>query len=153
MGKSSRPLEKAERLLAGFSPSRLSEADAAAYASRWRKTFAARVLRETGTPTHLGFDWHAFSYAYAYAVSGDAAQSAYRARQRSQSFLVLLGATPSDGFACQADTLPWFDRAGLDVYVVASDFRWTMVFTHEADWCGPYFTTAEWAIKPPDGAV
>ena len=65
MSKRRRPVEKAERLLAGFSSSRLSAQDAAAHASRWRKTFAARVLAETGSPTHLGFDWHAFSYGYA----------------------------------------------------------------------------------------
>jgi hypothetical protein len=153
MSKRRRPVEKAERLLAGFSSSRLSAQDAAAHASGWRKTFAARVLAETGSPTHLGFDWHAFSYGYAYSVSGDAAQSAYRSRQCPQSFFVLVGATPSDGFACQADTLPYFDRAGLDVYVVANDFRWTMVFTHEAEWCGPYFTTAEWAARSADGAA
>jgi hypothetical protein len=149
MGKRDRPVEKAERLLASYSPTRLSAEDVAAHASRWRTTFAARVKKETGEPTHSGFDWHAFSYGFAYALSGDAAQSAYRARQRQQPFLVLIGGTPTDGFACQADTLPCFELAGLDVYVIAHNFRWTMVFTHEADWCGPYFTTADWAIKPP----
>ncbi len=153
MGKSRQLSAKAERLLAGFSPRRLADEEVAKHATRWRKTFAARVLRDTGKPTYLGFDWHAFSYGYTFAVSGDAARSAYRSRQGPQPFLVLLGDTASDGFACEADTLPWFDRAGLDVHVVACDFRWTMVFTHEADWCGPYFTTAEWALAPPSDAV
>ena len=30
------------------------------------------------------------------------------------------------------------DRAS-DVYIVAKDFSWTYVRTHEEGWCGPYF--------------
>ena len=31
--------------------------------------------------------------------------------------------------------------AGQDVYIVAKDFSWTYVKTHETGWCGPYFCT------------
>lgn len=31
-----------------------------------------------------------------------------------------------------------------DALVVPSDFSWTMAFTHEDGWFGPYFSDAAW---------
>jgi hypothetical protein len=143
--------EKAERLLAGFSPARLDERAVADCAERWRKTFAARTLKATGKSTHLGFDWHGFSYGFVYALSGEGARAEYRKKERQQGFIVLVRPAMTEGFSCEAATLPWFEQARmLDLYVVSGAFTWTMVFTHEHD-CGPYFTTAEWAEsrEPP----
>lgn len=148
MGKRKRS-DKLERLLVGCNPTRLTIDTVQELADRWRDTFARRVKAATGEATHAGFDWHAFSYSFVDALQGDVARAEYRARQRHQKFIVLGGPTPTEGFLCESATLPSFDRAGLDVYVVDENFTWTMVFTHEADWCGPYFTTAGWARTRP----
>ncbi len=154
MARQRKAVDKAERMLAGLSPTRLEQKTVEDHAQRWRATFAARTQEATGSPTHEGFDWHSFSYDFVFALSGEAARDEYRDKQRAQSFVVLVGPTMSDGFSCEAETLPWFDGEGLDVYVVSGAFTWTMVFTHEADWCGPYFTTAEWAAKrAPKGSA
>jgi hypothetical protein len=144
VGKRKRP-SKVERLLGGCNANKLSDDAVDRLADRWRHTFAQSVRGATGQFTHLGFDWHAFSYSFVHALQGDAARAEYRSRQRRQRFLVLDGPTMTAGFACESETLPSFDRAGVDVYVVPEDFSWTMVFTHEGDWLGPYFTTADWA--------
>jgi hypothetical protein len=96
------------------------------------------VKELTDKDTHKGFDWHAFSEGLASAHSGDEARSEYRRRQPTEEFLVLVGPTPHEGFACKSDALPWMEGKGLDLYVVAPNFSWTMVFTHE-DYVGPYF--------------
>ena len=36
-----------------------------------------------------------------------------------------------------------------DAYVFPPDLAWTMVFTHEDGWLGPYFSRATWVDKPP----
>jgi hypothetical protein len=132
---------KVERLLAAYGPIRLPRHVVDAYATRWRDTFAAPVKRSTGQETHAGFDWHAFSEGFAPACSADDARSEYRRRQRAQEFFVLVGPAPHDGFSCRSDTLPWIEGKGLDIYVVAQDFSWTMVFTHEG-YIGPYFAAS-----------
>lgn len=147
MVKRKRGSEKAERLLAPFDPVRFGPELSAVVAPRWRRTFAQRVFDETGNWTHLGFDWHAFSYGFVPALSGEEARAEYRRCRVQGGFAVLIGETMDDGFLCASETLPWLDGAGLDAYVVPAFFAWTMVFTHEADWCGPYFTTAEWARR------
>ncbi len=67
---------------------------------------------------------------------------------------VLVGPVPRQGFRCRGDVLPLLDGKGLDVYVIAPDFSWTMAFTHES-YIGPYFTTSAWGSEAPrtDGRV
>jgi hypothetical protein len=109
---------------------------------RWRETFAERVRLATGQWTHLGFDWHAFSYELVYCVDRTKALAEYQALV-VEAFFVLPHLDDEPGYRCNTRALPVL--SWLDAYVVAQDFAWTMVFTHEQDSCGPYFTTAEWA--------
>ena len=39
------------------------------------------------------------------------------------------------------------DAVTLSALVMA--FAWTMAFTHEDGWLGPYFSTREWVAHPP----
>jgi hypothetical protein len=153
MSTSRKAVARAERLLAGFSPTILDGETVASLAKRWRETFSAGTVKATGVAVHLGFDWHAFSYEFVFALAGEAARAEYRRKQRPQRFTVLLGETICQGFSCEAETLPWLDNARLDVYVVSEAFTLTMVFTHESGWCGPYFTTAEWAARRAPGSI
>ena len=108
----------------------------------WRETFAQRVHDATGKWTHLQFDWHAFSYEFVYCLERDKARSAYGGQIVSQ-VVVLPNMNEELACRCKTSVLPNLD--GLDAYVCDPGLAWTMVFTHEIDWCGPYFTTAEWA--------
>jgi hypothetical protein len=44
-----------------------------AWQQRWREAFSRPVKAATGRWTHLGFDWHAFSYEYTHSLTGDEA--------------------------------------------------------------------------------
>jgi hypothetical protein len=48
-------------------------------------------------------------------------------------------------FGCKAEVeqMPRLEGAN-DVYVSAPDLSWTMVFTHEDGWFGPYCGEASW---------
>ena len=123
---------------------RLSREETTALQQRWRETFAQRVRRATGEWTYLDFDWHAFSYEFVYCLSREHARSAY-SKRKAPEFVVLPHQDKEFGYRVRSAGLPML--GGLDAYVCPVDFEWTMVFTHEEDWCGPYFTTAEWANK------
>jgi hypothetical protein len=150
MPKRVKDADVAERLMAGLAPKRLDFDVAERLATRWRKTFAQRTHAATGEWTHAGFDWHGFSYGFVFAWKGDEAREQYRRLQKKKHQLfVLTGAKMATAFACEGESLPWFDEKPIDVYVVNRAFDWTMVFTHEGNWCGPYFTTAKSALLAP----
>jgi hypothetical protein len=44
--------------------------------------------------------------------------------------------------------LPDFRNSGLDIYVWPDGLEWTMAFTHEDGWFGPYFSRREWIRTP-----
>lgn len=45
----------------------------------------------------------------------------------------------TDKLSPQCDTAEKIDAALTEFYVVAKDYSWTYIKTHEADACGPYF--------------
>jgi hypothetical protein len=46
-------------------------------------------------------------------------------------------------------SLPDFENSGQDIYVWPNGLDWTMAFTHEDGWLGPYFSRREWISIPP----
>jgi hypothetical protein len=40
--------------------------------------------------------------------------------------------------------LPDFQKHSLDIMIWPEGFDWTMAFTHEDGWFGPYFSRREW---------
>ena len=59
---------------------------------------------------------------------------------------------PTWGYACNASKIPDLSQfCNLDFVMVAADFSWTMVYTHEDFGLGgPYFTERSWAEQPRD---
>jgi Domain of unknown function (DUF4275) len=112
---------------------------------KWRESFAHKVMEKTGEAVHLGFDWHAFSYEFAYALYGDAAVEAYRS-ESAPRFFALPNLGTGNAYKCEAARLPDLRGSLRDVYIVAPDYSWTMVFTHEE--MGPYFTRKDWSSRP-----
>ncbi|WP_299393809.1 DUF4275 family protein [Pelagibius sp.] len=115
----------------------------------WRKLYCApvpaafgkRILGVSG-----GYSWHTFSHNHFPHVAGRQALQEYSA-QPARELLVLPERSSSAAFRCSSAVPPDSSRLRFDVYVAPSDFAWTMVFTHENEWYGPYFSRAEWGER------
>jgi hypothetical protein len=143
--------KRKERLLAllelqGATAEVLPKEEVHALQKEWRRVFAPKVKKLTGENVYLGFDWHAFSYSPVHSVEGDDARQAYQ-QESCTDFYVLPHMDECRGYKCQSNLLPQISRKNIDAYICPLDFKWTMVYTHEDDWCGPYFTRAEWANR------
>lgn len=96
-----------------------------------------------GAPGLKQYLWHTFSHGAYPSVSGDEAERCY-AEQDAPEFVVLHNDRRT---ALLTDAPPrWLSR--LDVYVFPPDLAWTMAFTHEDGWLGPYF-----ALHPDHAAL
>lgn len=115
-----------------------SKTEARAWEERWRSVYAAQ-----GEAPALGqYLWHTFSHAAYPSASGEDAEQLY-ALHRNEEVIVL----SNDGkTALRVAGSPVSDWV-IDFYVFPPDLTWTMAFTHEDGWLGPYFA------KHPDYAV
>ncbi|GAB6140396.1 hypothetical protein JCM14076_11250 [Methylosoma difficile] len=107
-----------------------SEEESAQLVNLWISTFGKdhKGLKDEQ------FLWHIFSYNHYPSTEGDEALKQYSA-QFGTEFIVL---SNDRKIAFLTDQLP--DSTSLyDYYVFPPNFAWTMAFTHEAGWLGPYF--------------
>lgn len=86
--------------------------------------------------------WHLFTWGNVECLEGDEARKAFDEIEYTEAIRFYDGYSNhiekvSDVGKLSAKQLDK-DR-GSDVYIVAKDFSWTYVRTHERDWCGPYF--------------
>lgn len=80
------------------------------------------------------YRWHIFSFDKYPALSGEEAIGQYRL-QKACEYIVL----SNDGEAAvETDMLP-FESDLHDFLVFPRNIAWTMAFTHEDGWFGPYF--------------
>ncbi len=80
------------------------------------------------------FKWHLFSGGIYEAVEGSKAEAAYRSHV-AENYLVI---DNDESVVLLTDLRP--DEVGLsDYYVCPRNMAWTMAFTHEDGWLGPYF--------------
>lgn len=115
-----------------------SKAESKEWEERWRAVYASN-----GTAPALGqYLWHTFSYAAYPSVSGNDAEQLYT-EHRDEEVIVL----SNDRKTALRVTAPPVSDWVIDFYVFPSDLTWTMAFTHEDGWLGPYFA------KHPDYAV
>lgn len=116
---------KSESILQVF-----SKAEAKEWEERWRAVYAAH-----GTAPALGrYLWHTFSYAAYPSVSGEDAEQQY-AQHRDEEVIVLSNDRKTAFRVAAPPVSDWV----IDFYVFPSDLAWTMAFTHEDGWLGPYF--------------
>jgi len=98
--------------------------------SQWMKVYCKN---KTGFNTK-SYKWHIFSGGGYPSLDGDDAQSAY-ASQVCPNVIVI----PNDAnTAVLVDAKPT-NLNHRDVYVFPENLSWTMAFTHEEGWLGPYF--------------
>src|SRR5262245_5909482 len=126
----------------------LTEDEIAHYEKKWLETFAQSVKKQTGEWVYRGYKWHAFSYEYVTAKSGEEAIRLYRA-EKAEKYLIL-PENKGNAYLCDGMELPDVTSFGRDdYYVFPIDFKWTMVFTHEQPELGPYYVRASWLINSP----
>jgi len=124
----------------------LSREEAAAWRDRWRRVYAAPTKRVTGRWANGGYDWHGFSFEYAASVSLERAKAAYGELAPGPFIVLPDGPSNRDALGVVGHgVLPML--SGSDNLVFSPDLAWTMAFTHEDDWLGPYFSRREWIAE------
>jgi len=96
----------------------------------WMSTFC----KDKQGANTKSYKWHIFSYDKYPSISGEKAKLIYL-EQKAPEYIVL----PNDGeLAIETNELP--QKCDLsDYYVFPKNLAWTMAFTHEEGWYGPYF--------------
>jgi hypothetical protein len=119
----------------GASVRHCTEAEAAALTAAWLAAFCPDRERERVNATGpRGFLWHIFSAGRYPCVEREDARSLYRL-QHAAKYMVLLNDART---AVSTDALP-LEVPLADYCVFPPNLAWTMAFTHEAGWLGPYF--------------
>ena len=107
-----------------------SEKDSRNFEKRWIEAFC----KDKQGANLKAYKWHIFSFEKYPAVSGEAAKEAY-VQHQAPEYIVL---SNEDEPALATDRRP--DTCNLsDYYVFPPNLAWTMAFTHEDGWLGPYF--------------
>jgi hypothetical protein len=107
--------------------------------TEWRSSFASEVESETGRATHLGYEWHAFSYGFSRASEGQSAVQAAMEHSPSEYLVLSAWTDVQFGFRCQGP-LPDLGAMRVDTIIVDADMSWTLVFTHEPG-VGPFYAS------------
>lgn len=103
-----------------------------AFEKEWMQAFCKN---KQGANTNA-YKWHIFSYEKYPALSGDEAFNKYT-QQKAIEYIVL---SNDNDLAIATDKLPTNCNI-MDYYVFPKNMAWTMAFTHEDGWLGPYFAT------------
>ena len=86
--------------------------------------------------------WHLFTWGEVPCLKGEDARKAFDELQYEEAIRFY------DGYAGHIEKASVIEKItakavdkdkASDVYIVAKDFSWTYVRTHEEGWCGPYF--------------
>lgn len=90
--------------------------------------------------------WHIFSFeliTFDGLITGNNARQAYNQVNKTDSICCDMynGNGVSDKLSLKFDTAEKIDLELNEFYVVAKDYSWTYIKTHEGDSCGPYFLT------------
>ena len=108
-----------------FSEAETKEIDAA-----WVKAYC----KDKQGANIKAYRWHIFSFEKYPAVDGEEANNLYLSKNEPE-YIIL----PNDGeCAIETNQLPT-ECTLMDYLVFPKNMAWTMAFTHEAGWLGPYF--------------
>ena len=105
---------------------------------RLLESFFPNVKRATGKWVYDDYRWHAYSFNYEIAISGDAAFNRY-AEQGIQPFYIYQEFDDSL-LDCTAAVWPDIRTFDNDIYVFPHDLTWLFSTTHEMSiGLGPFF--------------
>lgn len=111
----------------------------------WLKAFAPDLTKiQYEKYVKDQFIWHVFSWELVSAegmLVGDAAREAFDKMDKSNVICCdrYGGEGVKDRLPERYATAEKIDRWTVEYYVVAKDYSWTYIKTHECDLCGPYF--------------
>lgn len=112
---------------------------------KWLSTFGKNVdkkLMKEYITSYGNLLWHLFTWGKVPCLQGDDARKAFDDMHYEEAIRFY------DGYASHIEKISVIGKIsakavdkdrGSDVYIVAKDFSWTYVRTHEIEWCGPYF--------------
>jgi hypothetical protein len=122
----------------------------------WRRVYAAGLFAATCQWTWLGYDWHVFSYRHAPAHAKEGASRDYASLAPPPRTIVCPQDDRLPAFEIVGGKLPDFGKFCQDIYVWPDGLDWTMAFTHEDGWFGPYFSRREWvevSLEQAEGGI
>ena len=112
---------------------------------KWLSAFGKNVdkgLMEEHVTSYGNLLWHLFTWGEVACLQGEEARKAFDDLQYEEAIRFY------DGYASHIEKVSTIGKVsakavdkdrGSDVYIVAKDFSWTYVRTHEIGICGPYF--------------
>ncbi len=119
------------------------------FVNQWLRHFAKNVSkRELDKYVKDQYIWHVFSWKLlepdAFLVGDDARQAYDTAEKSNCIFCDMFGQSGvSECMQTAYASSQNIDQNVAELYVVAKDYSWTYVKTHENDLCGPYFMKIE----------
>ena len=115
------------------------------FINQWLRYFAPNLSKKQfETYVKDQFIWHVFSWElikFDGLLTGDDARQAFDQTEKTDCICcdMFNGHGVTDKLAPQFDTAEKIDAELTEFYVVAQDYSWTYIKTHESDLCGPYF--------------
>ena len=115
------------------------------FKNQWLRHFAKDVdKRDIEEHVKGQFIWHVFSWEHVKnenLLVGDDARQAFDAADKSEVICYdeYGGEGVKDRLPARYNTAEKIDKWTVEFYVVAKDYSWTYIKTHECDLCGPYF--------------
>ena len=115
------------------------------FINEWLRHFAETIDKNDIEKCFVNdFIWHVFSYKLLEEklfFVGDAARTEYDIADKTDCiFCDMYGRNGvTDKMLPEYSSSKEIDSKMIELYVVAKDFSWTYIKTHENDLCGPYF--------------
>ncbi len=115
------------------------------FINQWLHHFAQGINKEQYEKYIKNqYIWHVFSWELIKPdglLIGNAARQAFNEAVKTDCFFCDMDRNGgvTDKLSPQCDTAEKIDENLSEFYVVAKDYSWTYIKTHENDLCGPYF--------------
>lgn len=115
------------------------------YINQWLRHFAPELSKDQFEKyVKDQFIWHVFScelITFDGLLTGDNAKGAFNKADKTNCICcdMFNGHGVTDRLSPQFDTAEKIDEELTEFYVVAKDYSWTYIKTHESELCGPYF--------------
>ena len=113
--------------------------------NRWISAFAEGVdksIIKNHVKSDGNFLWHIFTWGEVSCLKGEKAREAFDALEYTEAIRATGGFSnkvKNSGTVGKLSALDVDNDPAADVYIVATDYSWTYVRTHEKGLCGPYF--------------
>ena len=115
------------------------------FLNQWLRHFGAGIPKEQlERYVKDQFIWHIFTcelHTFDGLLTGEDARQAFNQADKADCIYCDMynGNGVTDQLSSRFDNAEKIDAELMELYVVAKDYSWTYIKTHEGDLCGPYF--------------